>query len=114
MEEERKVTRLSLVLSLLFLFGCAADITKPEVTNTSVIRINSNQCGPTPVLKREISRLGESLTASALMKVAPTETVIVSFFSNQDGEWTVMIDGMNGISCMVLWGEYWMAAGQES
>jgi len=113
-EEERKVIKLSLVLSLLFLFGCAADITKPEVTNTSVIRINSNQCGPTPVLKREISRLGESLTASALMKVAPTETVIVSFFSNQDGEWTVMIDGMNGISCMVLWGEYWMAAGQES
>ena len=114
MEEERKVTRLSLVLSLLFLFGCAADITKPEVTNTSVIRINSNQCGPTPVLKEEISRLGESLTASALMRVAPSETVIVSFFSSRSGEWTVMIDGMNGISCMVLWGKYWMAAGQES
>jgi len=106
--------RLSLVLSLLALFGCVTDIAKPEVTNTSVIRINSNQCGPTSALKREISRLGESLTASALMKVAPTETVIVSFFSNQDGKWTVMIDGMNGISCMVLWGEYWMAAGQES
>jgi hypothetical protein len=98
----------------LFLFGCAADITKPEVMDTSVIRVSSNQCGPTPILKKEISRLGESLTASALMRVAPTETVIVSFFSNQDGEWTVMIDGMNGISCMVLWGKYWMAAGQES
>jgi len=113
-EKERKVTRLSLVLSLLFLFGCAADITKPEVMDTSVIRINSNQCGPTPVLKREMSRLGESLTASALMRVAPTETVIVSFFSSRSGEWTVIIDGMNGISCMVLWGKYWMAAGQES
>ena len=114
MEEERKVTRLSLVLSLLFLFGCAADITKPEVTDTSVIRINSNQCGPTSVLKKEISRFGESLTASALMKVAPSETVIVNFFSSQDGGWSVIIDGINGISCMVLWGEYWTAAGQES
>ena len=114
MEEERKVIKLSLVLSLLFLFGCTADITKPEVTNTSVIRINSNQCGPTSILKREISRLGESLTASALMKVAPTETVIVNFFSSQDGGWSVIIDGINGISCMVLWGEYWMVVGQES
>jgi len=113
-EKERKVTRLFLVLSLLFLFGCAADITKPEVTDTSVIRINSNQCGPTSVLKKEISRFGESLTASALMKVAPAETVIVNFFSSQDGGWSVIIDGINGISCMVLWGEYWTAAGQES
>ena len=114
MEEERKVIKLSLVLSLLFLFGCAADITKPEVTGTSVIRINSNQCGPTPILKEEISRLGESLNASALMKIAPSETVIVSFFSSQDGEWTVIIDGVNGISCMILWGKYWTASGQKS
>ena len=114
MEEKRKVTRLSLVLSLLFLFGCTTDITKPEVMDTSVIRVSSNQCGPTPILKEEISRLGESLTASALMRVAPAETVIVNFFSSQDGGWSVIIDGINGISCMVLWGEYWTAAGQES
>jgi len=106
--------RLSLVLSLLALFGCATDITKPEVTNTSVIRINSSQCGPTSVLKKEMSRLGESLVASALMKVTSAETVIVNFFRSQDGGWSVIIDGINGISCMVLWGKYWTAAGQES
>jgi len=104
------VIKLSLILSLLFLFGCAAGITKPEVTDTSIIRVSSTQCGQTSVLKKEISRLGESLVASALMKVAPAETVIVNFFSSQGGEWTVMIDGMNGISCMVLWGQYWTAA----
>jgi len=113
-EEERKVIKLSLVLGLLFLFGCAAYITKPEVMDTSIIRVSSNQCGPTSVLKKEISRFGESLTASALMKVAPAETVIVNFFSSRSGEWSVIIDGINGISCMVLWGKYWMAAGQES
>jgi len=114
MGETRQVTRLSLVLSLLLLFGCAADITKPEVTDTSVIRIDSTQCGPTSVLKEAMSQLGESLTASALMKIAPTETVIVSFFSGRSGEWTVMIDGMSGTSCMVLWGKYWTVVGQES
>jgi hypothetical protein len=113
-EKERQVTRLSLVLSLLFLFGCVTDIAKPEVTNTSVIRASNAKCGPTSILKKEISRLGESLNASALMKIAPSETVIVSFFSSQDGEWTVIIDGVNGISCMILWGKYWTASGQKS
>jgi len=113
-EEERKVIKLSLVLSLLFLFGCAADITKPEVTDTSVIRASNAKCGPTSILKKEISRLGESLTASALMKIAQSETVIVNFFSSRSGEWTVIIDGVNGISCMILWGKYWTASGQKS
>jgi len=106
--------RLSLVLSLLVLFGCATDITKPEVTDTSIIRVSNNQCGQTSILKKEINRLGENLIASALMQVAPAETVIVNFFSSRSGEWSVIIDGINGISCMVLWGEYWTAAGQES
>jgi hypothetical protein len=46
------------------------------------------------------------------MQVTPTETVIVSFYSEQSGDkdWTVMIDSRNGISCMILWGKYWLVA----
>ncbi len=103
------------VIPLLFLFGCST-IDKSKAVDTSSISVGSLQCGPTYSAKIELERLGERLRASALMKVAPTETVIVSFYSSQskDKDWTVMIDGKNGRSCMILWGKYWITAGQES
>jgi len=103
------------VIPLLFLFGCST-IDKSGVVDTSAIRVPSSQCGSTPSAKVELDRLGEKLRASALMQVTPTETVIVSFYSEQSGDrdWTVMIDGRNGRSCMILWGKHWLAAGQES
>jgi len=104
---------LAVSLSLLFLFGCSA-LEKPEVVNTSSIRVPTSQCGPTPSSRIQLEQLGEKLRASALMQITPLETVIVSFFSSQSGDWTVMVDGRNGISCMILWGKHWLAAGQES
>ena len=103
-----------IIFCLLFLAACST--LKPEVINTSAIRVNAAQCGPTPSAKIELERLGERLRASALMQVTPTETVIVSFYSEQSGDrdWTVLIDSRNGRSCMILWGKHWLTAGQES
>jgi hypothetical protein len=103
------------IFCVLVLSACST-LEKPEVINTSAIRVSSAQCGPTPAAKIELERLGERLRASALMQVTPTETVIVSFYSDQSGDrdWTVLIDSRNGRSCMVLWGKYWITAGQES
>jgi hypothetical protein len=106
--------KFSLVLSLLFLFGCSTISEKPEVTDTSSIRVSSSQCGPTLTSRVELEKLGESIVASALMRVTPIDTVIVTFFTSPDGDWTIMIDSMNGVSCMVMWGKYWQMAGQES
>ena len=104
-----------IIFCVLVLSACST-LEKPEVVNTSAIRVSSAQCGPTPSAKIELERLGERLRASALMQVTPTETVIVSFYSDTSGDkdWTVMIDSRTGISCMILWGKYWLRAGQES
>ena len=104
-----------IIFCILFLAACSA-LEKPPVVNTSAIRVNAAQCGPTLSAKVELARLGERLRSSALMQVTPTETVIVSFYSETSGDkdWTVMIDSRNGISCMILWGKYWLVAGQES
>jgi hypothetical protein len=104
-----------IILCSLFLFGCSS-LDKPPVVDTSAIRVPSSQCGSTPSAKVELDRLGEKLRASALMQITPIETVIVSFYASRSGnrDWTVMIDGRNGRSCMILWGKHWMAAGQES
>ena len=106
-----------IIFCILFLSACST-LEKPDVINTSAIRVNAAQCGPTLSAKVELERLGERLRASALMQVTPTETVIVSFYSDQfgDKDWTVMIDSRSGRSCMILWGKHWMAAssGQES
>jgi len=109
----RYVTRLSIIFSLLILFGCTADIPKPEITDMSFIPMN--QCGPTSVVKREIRLLGETLLASALMQITQNKTVIVNFFrSHSSSKWTVIIDAPNDVSCMMLWGEHWTMAGKES
>ena len=103
------------IFCVLVLSACST-IEKSEVINTSAIRVSSAQCGPTPSAKIELERLGEKLRASALMQITPTETVIVSFYSDQSGDrdWTVLIDSRSGRSCMILWGKHWMTAGQES
>jgi hypothetical protein len=106
--------RLSLVLSLLFLVGCSGVPEKSIATNTSTIRVDSTQCGPTAITRLELEELGETVVASALMRVTASETVVVTFFSGRDGDWTVMVDSRNGISCMVMWGKYWSMARQES
>jgi len=106
--------KFSLVLSLLLLFGCSTVSEKPEVVNTSSIRISKSQCSPTSISKIKLKKLGETAIASALMRVSPTDTVIVTFFTSPEGSWTVLIDSMTGISCMVMWGEYWQMAGRES
>ena len=99
----------------LFLFGCST-IEKSGTVDTSSIRVGSLQCGPTHSAKIELDRLGERLQASALMQITPIETVIVSFYASRSGDkdWTVTIDGKNGRSCMILWGQHWRNAGQES
>ena len=108
--------RLSLVLSFFLLFGCTGTSVpeKSIAANTSTIRVNNTQCGPTPDSRRELEELGETVVASALMQVTASETVIVTFFSGRNGDWTVMVDSRNGISCMVMWGQHWSMAGQES
>ena len=98
---------------LLFLFGCST-LVKPEVVDTSSIRVPSSQCGPTAEARTELKQLGEKLWASALLQITPQEIVIVTFFSSPAGDWTVMIDGRTGISCMILWGKHWTRTGQES
>ena len=105
-----------LVIFCVLVLSACSTLDKSEVINTSAIRVSPAQCGPTLSAKVELERLGERLRASALMQVTPTETVIVSFYSEQSGDkdWTVMIDSRNGISCMILWGKYWLVAGQES
>jgi hypothetical protein len=105
--------KFSLIFCLVFLFGCSS-LVKPEVVDTSSIRVPPSRCGSTATARIELKQLGEKLRASALMKITPQEIVIVTFFSNSAGDWTVMIDGRNGISCMVLWGHHWLRAGQES
>ena len=103
------------VIPLLFLFGCST-IDKSATVDTSSISVGSVQCGSTPSAKVELERLGERLQASALMQITPIETVIVSFYSSRSGDrdWTVMIDGKNGRSCLILWGQHWRNVGQES
>jgi len=71
--------KCTFVFCLLFLFGCST-LVKPEVVDTSSIRVPSSQCGPTAAARIELKQLGEKLIASALMEVTPTETVIVTFF----------------------------------
>jgi hypothetical protein len=104
-----------IIFCLLFLSACST-LEKSGAVDTSAIRVPSSQCGSTPSAKVELDRLGEKLRASALMQITPIETVIVSFYASRSGnrDWTVMIDGRNGRSCMILWGKHWMAAGQES
>ena len=104
-----------IIFSFLFLSACST-IEKSGTVDTSSIRVGSTQCGSTPSAKVQLERLGERLRASALMQITPIETVIVSFYSSRSGDkdWTVMIDSRNGISCMILWGKYWLMAGQES
>jgi hypothetical protein len=104
-----------IVFCILVLSGCST-IDKSATVDTSSIRVGSTQCGPTYSAKIELERLGEKLQASALMQITPLETVIVSFYSSRSGDkdWTVMIDGKNGRSCMILWGQHWRNAGQES
>jgi hypothetical protein len=104
-----------IIFCMLILSGCST-IDKSRAVDTSSISVGSVQCGPTYSAKIELDRLGEKLRASALMKVTPTETVVVSFYSSWSGDrdWTVMIDGKNGRSCMILWGKHWLTAGQES
>jgi len=106
--------RLSLVLSLLFLVGCSGIPEKSIAANTSTIRVDSTQCGPTLATKLELEKLGETVVASALMRVSEEETVIVTFFSGRDGNWSVMVDSPSGISCMVMWGKYWSMAGEPT
>ncbi len=110
MEKEGKVTKLSLILSLFLLFVCSGIPDKSVATNL----VNNSQCSPTADSRIALERLGETVVASALMRVTEEETVIVTFFSGRQGDWTVMIDGKNGISCMVMWGKYWSMVGQES
>jgi len=105
--------RLPLVLSLLFLVGCSGVPEKSIATNTSTIRVDSTQCGPTAITRLELEELGEKVVASALMRVTESETVIVTFFNGRDGNWSIMVDSRNGISCMVMWGEYWFMLGQK-
>ena len=104
-----------IVFCILVLSGCST-IEKSGAVDTSAIRVPSSQCGSTPSAKVQLERLGERLRASALMQITPIETVIVSFYSSRSGDkdWTVMIDGKNGRSCMILWGKHWLNAGQES
>jgi len=104
-----------IIFCSLFLFGCST-IDKSRAVDTSSISVGSVQCGSTPSAKIELERLGERLQASALMQITPIETVIVSFYASRSGDkdWTVMIDGKNGRSCMILWGKHWSVAGQES
>ena len=104
-----------IIFCVLVLSACST-LEKPPFVDTSAIRVNAAQCGPTYSGKVELERLGEKLRASALMQVTPTETVIVSFYSEQSGDrdWTVLIDSRSGRSCMVLWGKHWLTAGQES
>ena len=105
-----------IVFSLLFLSACSTIVDKSKAVDTSSISVGSVQCGSTPSAKIELDRLGERLQASALMQITPIETVIVSFYASRSGDkdWTVMIDGKNGRSCMILWGQHWLTAGQES
>jgi hypothetical protein len=104
-----------IIFSLLLLSACST-IDKSKAVDTSSISVGSVQCGSTPSAKIELERLGERLQASALMQITPIETVIVSFYARRSGDkdWTVMIDGKNGRSCMILWGKHWLVAGQES
>jgi len=103
-----------IIFCVLVLSACST-IDKSATVDTSSIRVGSTQCGSTPSSKVELERLGEKLRASALMQITPLETVIVSFYASRTGDkdWTVMIDGRNGRSCMVLWGQHWLNAGQE-
>jgi len=105
--------KLAIVLSLLLLFGTSAVAEKPEVGNTSSIRMNPSQCGPTLSSRVGLEQLGEKVVASAMMKVTLTDTVIVTLFNSQSGDWTIMIDGKNGVSCMVMWGKNWLTVSQK-
>ena len=105
-----------LVIFCVLVLSACSTLDTSETVDTSSIRVGSTQCGPTYSAKIELERLGEKLQASALMQITPLETVIVSFYSSRSGDkdWTVMIDGKNGRSCMILWGQHWRNAGQES
>jgi hypothetical protein len=98
---------------LLFLFGCST-LVKPEVVDTSTIRVSSDQCGLTKIIREGLRRYGERIVSSATMRVTPADTVIVTLFRSPNGDWTIMLDSRNGISCMVLWGKHWQGVGQES
>ena len=104
-----------IIFCILFLSACST-LEKPKVVDTSTFPVGVFKCGPTFSGKIELERLGERLRASALMQITPVETVIVSFWSSREGDrdWTVLLEGGNGRSCIVLWGTRWLMAGQES
>jgi hypothetical protein len=104
-----------IIFCTLFLAACST-LEKPKVVDTSALPAGIFKCGPTFSGKIELERLGEKLRASALMQITPIETVIVSFWSSRSGDrdWTVLIEGKNGRSCMVLYGTRWLTVGQES
>ena len=109
------MTRLAPILSLFLLFGCSGvPLKSVALNNTSTIRVNNSQCSSTADSRIALEKLGETVAASALMQMTESEAVIVTFFSGKNGDWTVMIDGKNGISCMVMWGKYWSLVGQKS
>lgn len=101
-----------ILVFLLFLFGCST--LKPEVVNTATIKVSSDQCGLTTIIREGLRRHGERIVSTATMRVTPADTVIVTMFRSSNGDWTIMLDSRNGISCMVLWGKHWQGMGQKS
>jgi len=91
----------------LFIFVTPSIAEKPRVSDGSSIRVGHSQCGSTLTSREALKKLNEKAVASALMDITSGDTVIVTIFNNQSGDWTIMVDGKNGISCMVMWGRNW-------
>jgi hypothetical protein len=101
-----------IIFCLLFLSACST--LKSEAVNTASIKVSSDQCGLTKIIRKGLRQYGERIVSTATMRVTPADIIIVTLFRSPNGDWTIMLDSRNGISCMVLWGKHWQRTGQKS
>ena len=109
-KRSRERMKLPLVLSLLFLFGCATPDATLSAKETSAnpertINIKPNQCLKTDLLlPLLLKKYNEILIGSGTFD-STRGPLVMMLFTSTGGSWTLVSAGANGIACALIWGE---------
>ena len=104
-ERSREWMKLPLVLSLLFLFGCATpDAIVPPPGNI-IVTIKPNQCVETAALAPLLlKQYNEKLISSGVVDTNNAAQLLMMMFVSESGSWTLATASSNNVICVLLWG----------